>query len=289
MEDFGRRFGEADGSGKYVFSAARQGTIVGLLPAGSLFGSLIAGRIADTWGRRMAISVSAFFTCIGTIIEISAEESWVQYAIGRLVTGFGIGSLSVCVPMYQSESSPAIIRGVLVSCYQLFITLGIWTAEMVNYGTHAAYSDSACWRIPTGISFLWALCLGVGILALPESPRFAYRVGREDEARQTIARLAGVDISAPSVNFQIDEIRQKLDEEKAGAETRWYEIFTGPRMLYRTMIGVVLQVSTNTPSDLGCTLLTKTTNRPASNSLERTSSSTTAPPFSVPQESATAT
>ncbi|KAK0651331.1 general substrate transporter [Cercophora newfieldiana] len=241
MEDFARRFGEANGTGKYIFTAARQGTIVGLLPAGSLFGSLIAGRIADTWGRRLAISVSALFTCVGVIIEISAHDSWVQYAIGRLVNGFGIGSLSVCVPMYQSESSPAIIRGVLISCYQLFITLGIWTAEMVNYGTHAAYDNSAQWRIPTGISFLWALLLGVGILALPESPRFAYRVGREEEARHTIAKLAGVDINAPSVNFQIDEIQEKLKEEREGAETRWYEIFTGPRMLYRTIIGMVLQ------------------------------------------------
>jgi SP family sugar:H+ symporter-like MFS transporter len=191
----------------------------------------------------MAICVSALFTCIGIIIEIAAQESWVQYAIGRLVNGFGIGSLSVCVPMYQSESSPAIIRGVLVSLYQLFITMGIWVAEMVNYGTHDKYANSASWRITTGISFAWALILGVGILALPESPRYAYRVGRVDEARQTIARLAGVDVNAATVNFQIDEIQQKLEEERAGADTRWYEIFTGPRMLYRTLIGIVLQVS----------------------------------------------
>ncbi|KAK1761147.1 putative hexose transporter [Echria macrotheca] len=240
MEDYARRFGQYDGEGQYTFSASRQGAIVGLLPAGSLFGSLIAGRIADSMGRRLAISVSALFTCIGTIIEISAEDSWAQYAVGRLITGLGIGSLSVVVPMYQSESSPTIIRGVLISCYQLFITLGIWTAEMVNYGTHNM-SNSASWRIPTGISFLWALLLGAGILALPESPRHAYRMGKEEEARHTIARLAGVDINARSVEAQISEIREKLEEERAGAETRWYEIFTGPRMLYRTLLGVVLQ------------------------------------------------
>ncbi len=243
MEDYARRFGEYNSAtDTYDFSAARQGAIVGLLPAGCLFGSLIAGHIADSLGRRMAISVSALFCCVGNIIEISSETSWAQFAVGRFVTGIGIGSLSVVVPMYQSESSPAILRGVLISTYQLFITLGIWTAEMINFGTHNMTS-SASWRIPNGLSFLWSLILGAGILALPESPRYAYRKGREEEARQTIARLAGLDTNAPSVNLQIDEIRAKLDEERAGAATRWYEIFTGPRMLYRTLLGITLMVS----------------------------------------------
>jgi len=243
MQDFGSRFGEYNSAtGLYDFSAARQGAIVALLPAGALFGSLIAGNIADSLGRRMAISASALFCCVGNIIEISSSTTWVQFAVGRLVTGVGIGSLSVAVPMYQSESSPAILRGVLISTYQLFITLGIWTAEMINYGTHNMAS-SASWRIPNGLSFLWALILGAGILVLPESPRYAYRKGREEEARKTIARLAGLDPTAVSVNRQIDDIRAKLDEEKAGAATRWYEIFTGPRMLYRTLLGITLQVS----------------------------------------------
>ena len=247
MQDYGERFGQYNAdTGKYDFNAARQGAIVGLLPAGCLVGSLIAGKIADSLGRRMAISVSALFCCVGNIIEISSQSSWVQFAIGRLITGFGIGSLSVAVPMYQSESSPAILRGLLISTYQLFITLGIWTAEMINYGTHDM-TGSASWRIPNGLSFLWSLILGAGILVLPESPRYAYRVGREDEARQTIARLAGLDTNAPSVNQQIDDIRSKLEEERAGAATSWYEIFTGPRMLYRTLLGITLQVRRTLP------------------------------------------
>ncbi|KAK4242174.1 hypothetical protein C8A03DRAFT_40449 [Achaetomium macrosporum] len=217
MADYGARFGEYNPStGAYEFSAARQGAIVGLLPAGCLIGSLIAGNIADSLGRRMAISVSALFCCVGNVIEISSNSVWAQFAVGRLVTGFGIGSLS------------------------LFITLGIWTAEMINYGTHTNTS-SASWRIPNGLSFLWSLILGLGILALPESPRYAYRKGREEEARRTIARLAGLHTDHAAVNEQIDEIKAKLDEERAGAETRWYEIFTGPRMLYRTFLGIILQ------------------------------------------------
>ncbi|KAJ4171911.1 hexose transporter hxt5 [Fusarium falciforme] len=240
MDDYSRRFGELQDDGSYTFSAVRQGTIVGLLSAGCLIGSLIAGNLADSIGRRLTISLTALSTCIGTIIEISSTTHWVQFAIGRLVTGFGIGSLSVVVPMYQSESSPAIIRGILVSCYQLFVTLGIWTAEMVNWGTEAR-TNSASWRIPNGLSFLWSLILGAGILFLPESPRYAYRKGREEEARNTIARLAGLEPNAPSVNRQIAEMQEKLEEERALPDTKWHEIFTGPRMAYRTTLGIVLQ------------------------------------------------
>ncbi|GJC88462.1 hexose transporter-like protein [Colletotrichum tofieldiae] len=239
MEDFMERFGEPQ-NGTYIFSAARQGTIVGLLCIGCLVGALTAGKLADTLGRRLTISLFAFFSCIGIIIEISSTNKWYQFAIGRLVNGVGIGALSVVVPMYQSESTPAIIRGVIVSTYQLFITLGIWLAEVVNFATHNKVG-SASWRIPNGLGFAWALILGGGILFLPESPRFAFRQGREDEARRNIAKLAGVEPNAMSVNAQIDDIRAKVAEESAGSDTSIWEIFTGPRMLYRTILGVVLQ------------------------------------------------
>ncbi|KAI0392176.1 general substrate transporter [Xylariaceae sp. FL0594] len=242
MDDYARRFGDEPLTSETSapFSAVRQGTIVGLLAAGCLVGALIAGKLADTLGRRLSISVFALFACVGTIIEISSENKWYQFAIGRLVTGLSIGSLSVVVPMYQSESSPAIIRGVLISTYQLFITLGIWTSYMVDWGT-SDLTNSAAWRIPSGLGFAWSLILGVGILFLPESPRFAYHKGRTEEARRTIARLAGIDQHSTAVNYEIEQIRAKEEEENASGKASLMEIFTGPRMFHRTLLGIVLQ------------------------------------------------
>ncbi|CAI4214169.1 unnamed protein product [Parascedosporium putredinis] len=192
MQDYGHRFGEADAGGGFYFSAARQGAIVGLLSVGCLFGSLLSGKMADIIGRKLSISIAAL-----------------------------IGALSVLVPMYQSECSPAIIRGILVASYQLFVTLGIWTAEMVNWGTESR-TNSASWRIPN-------------------EPRYAYRKGRRDEARLTMAKLAGADPHAASINKEVAEIQEKLDAEKDASDTHWHEIFTGPRMFYRTALGMVLQ------------------------------------------------
>ncbi|CAN9121280.1 unnamed protein product [Alternaria alternata] len=236
MDDFKQRFGE-----NAEFSATRSGAIVGLLAVGTLFGCLGSAPLADTFGRRLTISGSAFFYIAGVIIEITSKDVWVQFAMGRLTAGLGIGALSTVVPMYQSESIPKRIRGATVSSYQLFITLGIWTAYMVNYGTSKDYTNSAQWRIPNGLSALWAIILGSTILLLPESPRYAYRKGKVDEARANMARLNGVDPHSAFIDAEIAEIQEKLEAEAAGGDHPWHEIFTGPRMLYRTLLGMVLQ------------------------------------------------
>jgi SP family sugar:H+ symporter-like MFS transporter len=111
----------------------------------------------------------------------------------------------------------------------------------VNWGTESTYTNSAQWRIPNGLSALWALILGSSILFMPESPRFAYRMGREEEARRNMARLNGVDPYSPLIDAEIKEIEDKLKAERAGGDHPWTEIFTGPRMLYRTLLGMVLQ------------------------------------------------
>jgi SP family sugar:H+ symporter-like MFS transporter len=112
MSDFLERFGE-----NRQFSAVRQGTIVGLLSVGTLFGCLASGWIRDKIRRRYTISASAFFYIIGVIIEITSSDVWAQFAMGRFAAGLGISALSTSVPTYQSKSVPKNIRGAVVSSY----------------------------------------------------------------------------------------------------------------------------------------------------------------------------
>ena len=74
---------------------------------------------------------------VGVIVQISASHSWPQFAVGRLISGLGIGALSVAVPMYQAETAPPQIRGTLTATYQLFITFGILVA--CTYSLSFAY------------------------------------------------------------------------------------------------------------------------------------------------------
>ena len=99
--------------------------------------------------------------------------------------------------------------------------------------------NSGSWRIPMGIGFLWALILGGGILLFPESPKYAYRKGRVDEARRTMTKLLGVPDNHRKVAMELTEMKKKLDAEQG--KHAWWQCFTSPRMLYRTLLGITLQ------------------------------------------------
>jgi len=236
MDDFKTRFGE---NGE--FTAVREGTIVGLLSIGTLLGAIFAAPIADKFGRRMCILVGNVIFWVGMIVQMSATHRWYQVAIGRWVAGLGVGALSVLTPMYMSETAPKNIRGSMVSCYQLFITLGILLADVINLGTKTIHGP-ASWRITMGIGFVWSGIMAGGIWLLPESPRWDYRNGKMEKARQTIAGVYGTSQNHSAVNNEIREIKAKLDVEQQGGNHPWYEVFTGPRMAYRVLLGAALQM-----------------------------------------------
>lgn len=107
---------------------------------------------------------------VGVVIQITSFSSWVQFAIGRLVSGLGVGALSAAVPMYQAEAAPPQIRGMLTATYQLFITFGILVAYCISIGARSI-PGSGSWRTVVGIGILWPLVLIVGMQFMPESPR----------------------------------------------------------------------------------------------------------------------
>ena len=158
--------------------------------------------------------------------------------------------------MYQSETAPGYVRGALAryvsnhvrwdnTCLpaQLLSTLhhvGYFRCLLHKFG---AGSDNSLrsWHLPMGIGFIWPVIMATGKLFVRESPRWDYCHGNIDRARGTIARSYGTSEGHPDVQRELREIKGKLDAERAGSGKRpWYEIFTGPRMAYRTLLGITL-------------------------------------------------
>ncbi|KAI8976337.1 general substrate transporter [Trametes punicea] len=248
MEDFLLRFSTCGTPGDVntcKFSTVREGLIVALLSIGTLVGALLGAPTADFLGRRYAMTVECIVFMLGVIIQITSFHSWVQFAIGRLVSGFGVGSLSAAVPMYQAETAPPQIRGTLTATYQLFITFGILVAYCISIGARYI-SGSGSWRTVVGIGLLWPLILGIGILFMPESPRWLTAHNRFPEARRAIAVTRGIPESEADDHFfvhrELEEMKSAIEFEskvKAG----WLDCFKPGRMqLYRTLLGMTLQM-----------------------------------------------
>lgn len=172
-------------------------------------------------------------------------NSWVHMMMGRFVAGLGVGNLSVGVPMFQSECSPRQIRGAVVASYQLFITIGILVANLVNYGVREIEWSDASWRAVIGIGIGCSIPLGLGVLVLPESPRWL--ANREDweGARASLARLRGVKHEPENVFVQEDlnEMRDILQKEHDTGKGTWLECFilrkNGiDKQVYRTFLGM---------------------------------------------------
>ncbi|KAI1356161.1 hexose transporter [Xylaria sp. FL0043] len=250
MPDFQKRFGEYlpddQGNYSYKFTSVRSGLIVSLLSIGTLVGALIAAPIADKIGRRLSVTFWSAVVSIGFVIQIASITAYEQIIVGRLVSGFGVGALSLLVPMYQAETAPPWIRGALVCAYQLFITLGIFLAAVFNLGTYTHQRDSsASWRVVIGIGWVFTIGLGLGILAFSETPRFDYRRGRVEVARQTLMRVYDAPANHWAIHTQMEEIDSKLRAEsqvKRSFIGGYREMFGAPRMAYRIALGVALQM-----------------------------------------------
>lgn len=152
---------------EFELSEVGEQLVVGILVLGCFVGAAMAGPVSARWGRRRTIMLAAALGGFGYTL-ILARLGLGGLLAGRSLAGLCIGLLSMVVPMYAAETTPARRRGAVVSMFQLAITLGILGA----YGVTLAFAASVPWPILLGAGILpIGFCL-LAILLLPESPRW---------------------------------------------------------------------------------------------------------------------
>jgi MFS family permease len=168
-------------------SATLQGIVVALALAGAAIGASVAGLLSDRVGRRGVILGAALLFIAGAFLSAAAQEIIVML-IGRFLIGLAIGVASMLTPLYLAEISPARERGAIVSLNQLCITVGILVSYLVGYAL-AEYSDG--WRWMLALGAVPGIVLAIGMLILPESPRWLAGHGQTHDAEIVIRRLRG--------------------------------------------------------------------------------------------------
>ena len=199
---------------KTVFSLTESslGFTVAIALIGTIFGSILAGRPSDVWGRKkalIALAILYFATSLGSALA----WDWISFLVFRFLGGVAIGGASVVSPLYIAEISPAKYRGRLVAIQQFNVVLGILLAFLSNYVIARLHLGATEWRWMLGVLAAPSALFFLLLLPTPESPRWLVGQGRTDEARAVLEQL-GVDRG--SILQEVAEIRASIDPEHHG-------------------------------------------------------------------------
>ncbi|EJT96717.1 general substrate transporter [Dacryopinax primogenitus] len=218
-----------------------KGWLVSILELGAWFGVLNTGYIADYLSRKWTIFCAVFVFCIGVIVQITAQQPSSIYG-GRFITGMGVGSLSMAVPLYNAELAPPEVRGSLVALQQLAITFGIMISFWIDYGTNyiggtGSTQSEAAWRLPLALQLVPALILGAGILFMPYSPRWLISKGRDEQALKVLSHMRRLPEDHELVQIEYLEIRtQVIFEQEVSQEM--FPQYQGGTLYDGFMLGV---------------------------------------------------
>lgn len=211
-------------------SSFGSGLVVAAVPIGAVFGAAFSGRLSDRYGRRLLILAAAFIFIAGALLSAAADEIFLL-SVARVIVGVAIGLASATAPVYISEVSPPNVRGRLVTLFQLSVTIGI----VVAYAVGLAFEPSEGWRWMLGLGAVPAILLAIGMLRMPQSPRWLVMVGRGYDARATLAKIREDDPEL--IDAELDEIAESIVEEPGG----WRDLME-PAVKAALVVGVGLAI-----------------------------------------------
>jgi SP family sugar porter-like MFS transporter len=217
--------------------------------AGCLAGALLSGLLSDRLGRkRLLVGAALLFTA--SAVWTALAQTYGSFICARMLGGIGIGLASNVSPMYIAESSPAELRGRLVSINQLTIVIGVLAAQLVNlliYNVAPVAKDASLdviltswngqfgWRwmfaaeaVPAGLFFLLAM-------VIPESPRWLLKRGRTAQAEAVLAKIGGG-------RYALAEVAAVEATLQGEHQVTHYAELLRPRLLKLVALGVFLAV-----------------------------------------------
>jgi len=206
------------GALEQAFNASDVGTgfNVASVLLGCAVGALIAGPIADKSGRKPAMLATAVIFAISAYGSGIATSSF-EFVLYRLFGGIGVGAASVLAPAYIAEVAPARYRGRLATLQQLAIVIGLFAAFLSNFLIASASGSAqaeawlgfASWRWMFWVELLPSLLFLLGIMLIPESPRYLVTQGETQRAKAVFAKIA-----PGSEEAQVADVKNSLHGDR---------------------------------------------------------------------------
>ncbi|KAF4656923.1 hypothetical protein FOZ61_006600 [Perkinsus olseni] len=212
----------------YVFSSTMTASFFSAaLTLGALIASLSGGPISERTGRRLALLIAGPLNVISFLI-IALCKNVAALIIARLIGGWSMGICSFVCSVYISEVSPTRLRGLLGSCTQLLIGLGILLVYVFGAVCRTdggstdplATSRTFCrWRLVSYICLIPGAVLTVAMFFAPETPRWLATRGKLKQAEETLCFIRGVDSADdPRIADEVEALENILggEGEKSG-------------------------------------------------------------------------
>lgn len=205
-----------------------EGLVVSILLIGAAVGALGCGRLSDAIGRRKTMIILSVIFFVGTLGAVFASDLAVMLP-ARFILGLAVGGASVVVPVYLSELAPTERRGTLGGRNELAIVIGQLAAFVINAIIAAVWEPATesnpdghagVWRIMLAVCALPAVCLFIGMLKMPESPRWYISKGRHDEALAVLMKVRTED----RARAEMAEVEELAEEEAASQTGGWYDL-----------------------------------------------------------------
>eukprot|EP00253_Pinus_taeda_P026983 PITA_26983 len=164
-----------------------------------LIASFFASSVTRLFGRKLSMLIGgAIFLC-GAAIN-GAAMNIAMLIIGRILLGIGVGFANQSVPVYLSEMAPAKLRGALNIGFQMCTTLGVFGANLVNYGTQNIHPWG--WRLSLALAAVPACIITFGSIWLPDTPNSMIERGQTAKARVMLERIRGT----AEIQVEFDEL-----------------------------------------------------------------------------------
>src|SRR5688572_33468875 len=176
-------------------SKAGLGFEVASMLLGCAIGAFFAGRLADRWGRRVVLIISAVLFLVSALAAGAAHTSMV-FILARVLGGFAVGAASVMSPAYIAEVASARYRGRLATVQQIAIIGGLFCAFLSNFllartagaSTQPLWLGYEAWRWMFWMMALPSVLFLVLLLTIPESPRYLVVKRRKEDARRVLTK-----------------------------------------------------------------------------------------------------
>jgi sugar porter (SP) family MFS transporter len=218
-------------------TAFTEGFVVSILIFGAAIGALIGGRLSDRYGRRHNILMLAVIFTLGTLGCV-LSPTWQVLALFRFVLGLAVGGASATVPVYLAEVSPYERRGSLVTRNEVMIVSGQFAAFVINAIIFQLWGEhDGVWRFMLLVAVLPAILLFVGMLRMPESPRWLSSQDRDQEALAVLRQVR----SPGRAEAELAEVRALAEEEKAAQTGGWADLAV-PWVRRLLLVGIGLGV-----------------------------------------------